>query len=126
MRRELSTTSANSTATQSTKILKERTTKVRFADEDEINILQPVDPELKSTLYYSREELSLIQRRFQVALVLRRQAQRLNEFKQALKDNQIYINHLREDRATTKRSFQEKTDVSTKRRRLNPLALVVV
>jgi len=126
MRRELSTTSANNTATQSTKMLKERTTKVRFADEDEINILQPVDPELKSTLYYSKEELSLIQKRFQVALILRRQAQRLNEFKQALKDNQIYINHLREDRATTKRSFQEKIEVSTKRRRLNPLALAVV
>ena len=66
-------------------MLKERTTKVRFADQDEVNILQPFDPELKSTLYYSREELHLIQKRFQVALVLRRQAQRSNEFKPALR-----------------------------------------
>ena len=100
--------------------------KVRFADEDEVNILQPVDPELKSTLYYSKEELYFIQKRFQVALILRRQAQRLNEFKQALKENQIYMNHLRAEKTTTKRSFQETLEVSRKRRRLNPLALTVV
>ena len=64
-------------------MLKERTTKVTFADKDEVSILQPVDPKVKSTLYYSREELYLIQKRFQVALVLRRQAQRLHEFKPA-------------------------------------------
>ena len=118
--------SANNTTTQSTKMMKERTAKVRFADQDEINILQPFDPEPKSTLYYSREELHLFQKRFQVAPVLRRQAQRLNEFKQAFKEHQIYVNHLREEKATTKRSFQETPEVSTKRRRLNPLALTIV
>ena len=111
---------ANNATTQSTKMLNERTTKVSFADEDEVSILQPVDPKLKSTLYYSREELYLIQKRFQVALILRRQAQRLHEVKQALKENQIYINYLRgEKKAMTKRLFQETPEVSTKRRRLN-------
>ena len=83
MRREVFTMSANNKTAQSTKMMKERTTKVTFADKDEVSILQPFDPELKSTLYYSREELYLIQKRFQVALVLRRQAQRLHEFKPA-------------------------------------------
>ena len=118
---------ANNATTQSTKMLNERTTKVSFADEDEVSILQPVDPKVKSTLYYSREELYLIQKRFQVALILRRQAQRLHEVKQALKENQIYMNHLRgEKKATTKRSFQQTPEVSTKRRRLNALALKCV
>jgi hypothetical protein len=96
--------SANNTTTQSTKMLKERTTKVRFADqEDEVNILQPFDPELKI------------------------QAQRSSDFKRALKEDTIYMYHLGgEKKARTKRSFQETPEVSTKRRRLNHLALTVV
>ena len=134
--------SANNTTTQSTKMMKERTAKVRFADQDEINILQPFDPELKSTLYYSMEELHLFQKRFQVAIVLRRQAQKLNEFKRALKEDKIYMYHLigekrtikipfpphlrGEKKATTNRSFQETPEVPTKRRRLDHLALIIV
>ena len=95
--------SANNTTTQSTKVLKARTIKVRFADQDEIKILQPFDPELKI------------------------QAQRSSDFKRALKEDTIYMYHLGgEKKARTKRSFQETPEVSTKRRRLNHLALTVV
>jgi hypothetical protein len=43
MRREVFTMSANNKTAQSTKMMKERTTKVTFADKDEVSILQPFD-----------------------------------------------------------------------------------
>ena len=126
MNRELSTMSANSAITQiSTTVLKERTTKVRFAGWDKVDIFQPVDPELKSTLYYSREEIFLIQRRFQMAKVLRQAQKRANELKQALKENKVFVNYLSEEKGTTK-AFPETPEVSTKRRRLNLLDSTVV
>lgn len=59
---------------------------VRFSCCDDVLLFQPiVDPELKTDLYYSSEELFVIRKRFEIVIALHRQAVRARKLDQELK-----------------------------------------
>lgn len=68
---------------------------VRFTPNVEVNIIDALDPKLKADLFYSREEMQLIQKRFKVEYTLKAICLRSKQLEARIKQNQTYADHLK-------------------------------
>eukprot|EP00545_Synedropsis_sp_CCMP1620_P014655 CAMPEP_0119005414 /NCGR_PEP_ID=MMETSP1176-20130426/1708_1 /TAXON_ID=265551 /ORGANISM="Synedropsis recta cf, Strain CCMP1620" /LENGTH=132 /DNA_ID=CAMNT_0006957219 /DNA_START=50 /DNA_END=448 /DNA_ORIENTATION=- len=80
-----------------------RTRRVCFTEYVEVNEYEPLNPELKSSLYYSREEMHDIQRRVKAAISLLRRQQKLVAQKLAmeLQESTAFQEYLHHQHSTT-------------------------
>lgn len=93
---------------------------VRFTSLVEVNVFDRIDPALKADLYYSKEEMRIIQKRFQIATSLRRQVMELPE---KFKESKVYVDYLTQKSETNERKLvldrsRREPVLLTKRRRL--------
>lgn len=68
---------------------------VRFTPYVEVQIIDALDPKLKPDLFYSREEMQLIQKRFKVEYTLKAICMRSKQLEAKIKENQIYADHVK-------------------------------
>jgi hypothetical protein len=93
-----STTLDNKKASQEINTGKESNKKIRhvkFADEVEVRIIDPItDPEVKKALHYTREDIWIFQKRLQIEVALRRQIKNAKALQLKMKGNKLYIDYL--------------------------------
>lgn len=69
---------------------------VRFTSLVEVNVFDRIDPALKADLYYSKEEMYFIQKRYQIAASLRRQLMNSKKLQQKFKESKVYADYLKQ------------------------------
>lgn len=73
---------------------------VRFTPLVELNVFDRIDPALKSNLYYTKEEIHLIQTQFRIVASMRRQLMKSQELQETFKE---YVNYLKQQSKTSER-----------------------
>ena len=73
---------------------------VRFTPLVEVKVFDRIDPALKADLYYSKEEMHIIQKRFQIATSLRRQEM---EPPEKFKESKVCVDYLTQKSETNER-----------------------
>ena len=78
--------------------------RVSFTPYVEINEFQPLDSGLKSTLYYSRDEINDIQNQLRHAIAMHRKQLLMEKMEQELRGNQCFQECLQRHSGAEKRS----------------------
>lgn len=81
---------------------------VKFSPTMEINIFNPIlDPETKKSLYYTRHDIWLFQKRVDLAIALRSQTKSAKRMQIRMQTNRAYHDYLKQDNVETAERYHK-------------------